>query len=218
MIKWSFSSLKQYKTCPRQYYELRVAKSFTSREGDDALYGKEVHKALEDYVRDSKPLPKFYEQFRRMVDPLLEIEGTRYCEHEMALTLTKEPCDFHAENYWVRGIADLLVVNGDIAYIVDYKTGKPTYADPNQLKLMALMTFVHFPQVQQIKSGLMFLLHDVFIAESYQRENLDNMWKVFEPDLERLQIAFDNALWPPTPTGLCRRHCPVETCKYYGGR
>lgn len=218
MIKWSFSSLKQYKTCPRQYYELRVAKSFTSREGDDALYGKEVHKALEDYVRDSKPLPKFYEQFRRMVDPLLEIEGTRYCEHEMALTLTKEPCDFHAENYWVRGIADLLVVNGDVAYIVDYKTGKPTYADPNQLKLMALMTFVHFPQVQQIKSGLMFLLHDVFIAESYQRENLDSMWKVFEPDLERLQIAFDNALWPPTPTGLCRRHCPVETCKYYGGR
>lgn len=218
MIKWSFSSLKQYKTCPRQYYELRVAKSFTSREGDDALYGKEVHKALEDYVRDGKSLPKFYEQFRRMVDPLLKIEGTRYCEHEMALTLTKEPCEFHAENYWVRGIADLLVVNGDVAYIVDYKTGKPTYADPNQLKLMALMTFVHFPQVQQIKSGLMFLLHDVFIAESYQRENSDELWKTFEPDLERLQIAFDNALWPPNPTGLCKRHCPVETCKYYGGR
>ena len=218
MIKWSYSSLKQYKTCPRQYYELRVAKNFTPREGDDALYGKEVHRALEDYVRDGKPLPRLYGTFRRMVDPLLEIEGTRYCEHEMALTFDKQPCDFHAEDYWVRGIADLLVVSGDVGYIVDYKTGKPTYADPNQLKLMALMAFMHFPQVQEIRSGLMFLLHDVFMADSYQRENSDEMWKTFEPDLERLQIAFDNALWPPNPTGLCKRHCPVETCKYNGGR
>ena len=217
MIKWSFSSLKQYKTCPRQYYELRVAKNFVAREGDDALYGKEVHKALEEYVRDGKPLPKFYEQFRRMVDPLLEIKGTRYCEHEMALTLTKEPCAFHAEEDWVRGIADLLVVDDELGYIVDYKTGKPTYADPNQLKLMALMAFVHFPRLKDIKSGLMFLMHNAFITETYHRENIETMWKTFEPEIERLQIAFDNALWPTNPTGLCKRHCPVETCKYYGG-
>ena len=38
MIKWSYSSLKQYKTCPKQYYEIRVAKNFVPVEGDDARY------------------------------------------------------------------------------------------------------------------------------------------------------------------------------------
>jgi len=118
----------------------------------------------------------------------------------------------------VRGIADLLIVDGVTAYIVDYKTGKPTYADPNQLKLMALMVFANFPAVQKIKSGLMFLLHNVFIDEEYERSDVDNLWKLFDDQLQRLNIAFENAMWPPNPTGLCKKHCPVESCRFYGGR
>jgi CRISPR/Cas system-associated exonuclease Cas4 (RecB family) len=217
MIKWSYSSLKQYKTCPKQYYEIRVAKNFVPQEGDDARYGKEVHKALEDYVKEGKPLPKFYEQFRKMVDPLLDIPGTKYCEYEMALTKDLKPCDFHAPEYWVRGIADLLIVDGDTAFIVDYKTGKTAYADPRQLKLMALMVFSYFPEVQVARTGLMFVAHNVFMPEEYRRENSEQFWKEFNEDLARLSISFDNAMWPAQPTGLCRRHCPIETCKYYGG-
>lgn len=217
MIKWSYSSLKQYKTCPKQYYEIRVAKNFQSREGDDARYGKEVHKALEEYVRDGKPLPEFYQQFKRMVDPLLDIPGTRYCEHEMGLTVDRKPCGFSAPDYWVRGIADLLIIDGDTAFIVDYKTGKAGYADPSQLKLMALMVFAHFPKVVRAKTALMFIAQNVFIDQEYLRSDNDKLWESFESDLQRLSIAFDNAIWPAQPTGLCRRHCPVETCRYHGG-
>lgn len=218
MIKWSFSSIKQYKTCPKQYYEVRVAKNFTSRDSADSIYGKEVHKALEDYVRDGVPLAKNYEQFKRFVDPLLDIRGDKYCEHEMAVTINKVPCEFSAEEYWVRGIVDLLIVDEDTAFIVDYKTGKSTYADTNQLKLMAAMVFAHFPAVNKIKSGLMFLLSNSFLTEEYTRADLDKLWATFDPDLMRLSLAFENSIWPPSPTGLCRRHCPVETCKFYGGR
>lgn len=217
MIKWSYSSLKQYKTCPKQYYELRVAKSYEPRVGEDAMYGKEVHKALEEYVRDKKPLPEFYQHFRRLVDPLLDIPGTKYCEHEMGLTINKEPCGFNSPDYWVRGITDLLIVDEDVAFIIDYKTGKTGYADPNQLKLMALLVFAHFPKVQRAKTGLLFVAHNAFIDEEYKRSESDQLWEIFESDLQRLSIAFDNAVWPPQPTGLCRRHCPVESCKYYGG-
>jgi CRISPR/Cas system-associated exonuclease Cas4 (RecB family) len=213
MVKWSYSSLKQYKTCPRQYYEIRVAKNFIPREGDDARYGKEVHKALEDYVRDGVPLPKFYEQFSRMVDPLLEIPGTKYCEHEMALDASRQPCKFDGEDYWVRGIADLLIVDGDTAYIVDYKTGKPTYADPNQLKLMALMTYAHFPEVQKIKGGLLFVMHNAFITDTYDREDTEDLWGAFQSDLFRLGHAYDNGVWPANPTPLCG-WCPVATCEF----
>lgn len=218
MIQWSYSSLKQYKTCPKQYYEIRVAKNFQSRDSADSIYGKEVHKALEDYVKDGKPLPKNYEHFRKMVDPLLDIRGTKYCEYEMALDADLNPCGFKADNYWVRGIADLLIVDEDTAFIVDYKTGKPAYADPSQLKLMALMVFAHFPAVMRAKSALMFISHNSFFPEEYSRAAGHSMWSSFRNDLNRLALAFDNAMWPPNPTGLCKRHCPVETCKYYGGR
>lgn len=218
MIKWSYSSLKQYKTCPKQYYEIRVAKNFISRDSADSIYGKEVHKALEEYVKNGVALPKNYQQFRRMVDPLLDISGDRYCEYEMALDADLNPCGFKDENYWVRGIVDLLIVDGDTAFIIDYKTGKPGYADPTQLKLMALMTFAHFKNVKRVKAALMFISYNSFFTEEYTLSCWSTLWDSFRNDLDRLKIAYDNAIWPPNPTGLCRKHCPVETCKYYGGR
>ena len=218
MVKWSFSSLKQYKTCPKQYYELRVAKNYTSKDGEASIYGKEVHKALEEYVKNNKPLPKNYEQFKIMVDPLLDIAGTKYCEKEMALTTDLKPCGFNTGEYWVRGIADLLIVDGDVAFIVDYKTGKTNYADTSQLKLMAAMTFAHHPEVQKIKSALMFVSHNVFICEEYLRNEIESLWALFKADLRRLDMAFENALWPANPNGLCKNYCPVDSCKYHGGR
>ena len=56
--QWSFSSLKQFTNCPRQYYEVKVQRNFEIRETEQIKYGKEVHKALEDYVRDGVPLAK----------------------------------------------------------------------------------------------------------------------------------------------------------------
>ncbi len=43
---WSYSSLKQYQNCPRQYHEIRVLKNYTVKENQAMLYGKEVHTAL----------------------------------------------------------------------------------------------------------------------------------------------------------------------------
>ena len=217
MIQWSYSSLKDFLTCPKQYYHTKVAQDFTKKATHQMTYGTEVHKALEDYVRDGTSLAKNYESFKPQIDALLEIPGTRYCEHEMALDFDRKPCDFHAEDRWVRGVVDLLVVDGDTAYIVDYKTGSNRYPDPRQLKLMALMTFVHFPEVKLIKAGLLFVLHNTFIDERYLREDVDKLWSVFTPDIERLRVAYDNNLWPAQPSGLCG-WCPVSNCHHYRER
>ena len=86
MIQWSFSSLKDFVNCPKQYYHTKIAKDFVKKATEQMLYGTAVHKALEDYVRDNTPLAKNYERFKSQLDALLLIPGTRYCEHEMALT------------------------------------------------------------------------------------------------------------------------------------
>lgn len=214
MIQWSYSSLKDYTNCPKQYYHLKVAKDYIKKPTEQMLYGSAVHKAAEDYVRDGTPLAKNYERFKAALDALLEIEGTRYPEHKMALHPSKTPCDFDDEKRWVRGIVDLLIVDGESAYIVDYKTGNNKYPDPKQLKLMALMTYAHFPAVDKIKAGLLFITRNSFVQEEYARSDMSKLWAEFTPSLERLQLAYENSIWPPTPSGLCG-WCPINNCKFY---
>lgn len=218
MIKWSFSSLKDFVNCPRQYYEIKVAQNYKKSVSEQMLYGSAVHKALEDYVKNVEPLPKNYERFKKYVDPLLKINGTRYPEYQMALTQDKLPCAFDAEDYWVRGIVDLMIVDGDRAFIVDYKTGSARNPDPKQLKLMALMAYAHFPEVDKIKASLMFVAHNTLVFEEYNRKDQDGLWKVFDPDLQRLSLSFENNMWPENPGFLCRKWCPVTTCKFNGER
>lgn len=212
-IKWSYSGLKDFVNCPRQYHEVKVLKRFTKVPTKQMLYGTEVHSALEHYVKDGTPLAKNYERFKRMLDPLRDMEGVKYPEHRMALTADRAPCSFGSPDYWVRGIADLLVVDGSQGFVVDYKTGSNKYPDLKQLQLMALMTFEHFPEVEHVKAGLLFVMHDCFITTEYERSASDKLWKDFEPDLERLRLSYEKDQWQPNPTPLCG-WCPVSSCEF----
>ena len=215
-VKWSFSSLKQYINCPKQYQEVKVLKKYETILTQQMRYGTDVHSALENYAKDGTALPHNYKRFASMVDPLLEIDGTRYIEHRMALDENKQPCSW-GKGYWVRGIVDFMVIEGDTAFIVDYKTGSDKYPDLKQLRLMALMTFAHFPEVNRVKAGLMFILHNNFIPEEYVRDNMETLWTNFTPDLERLQLSYENDTWQMNPTPLCG-WCPVTTCEHHRSR
>lgn len=214
MVKWSYSSLKDYVNCARQYKEVKVTRNYTKKDTVSTLYGKEVHRAFEEYARNGTPLPKHYQRYKPIVDALLAIPGERYIEHKMALTHERTPCAFDAEDYWVRGIVDLMVIDDDTAFIVDYKTGNAKYPDVKQLKLMALMAFAHFPQVKHVKAGLLFVVHEAFFPEEYKHDWTDALWGVFHHDLERLKLSFERDHWPANPTGLCK-FCPVHTCEYH---
>lgn len=212
-IQWSYSGLKDYVNCPKQYHEVKILKRFVKKPTKQMLYGTEVHSALENYVKDGTPLPKNYQQFQKQLDPLRDMDGEKYPEQRMAVTFDRVPCSFDAADYWVRGIADLLVIDGEQGFIVDYKTGSNRYPDPKQLQLMALLTFAHFPHVQHIKAGLLFVVHEHFVTSEYSRSNEEKLWADFAGDLERLRLSHVNATWQPNPTPLCG-WCPVKTCEF----
>lgn len=216
-MKWSFSGLKDFDNCPRQYHETKVLKRYVKAVTQQMLYGTEVHKALEDYTRDKTSLPKNYERYASQIDALLEIEGEKIVEHQMAMREDGTACGFNDEDYWVRGIADLLILDGSKAYVVDYKTGSAKYPDTKQLKLMALMVFAKFPEVQEIKAALLFVAHNVFISEDYARGDIDKLNLAFKPSLYRMGKAYETDTWTPNPTGLCG-WCPVTSCEYHRKR
>ena len=216
-VKWSYSSLKDYTNCPKQYQEVKVLKNFSKRPTQQMLYGTAVHNALENYVKDGTPLLKNYERYKKQLDPLRDMEGEKYPEYRMALDFGRNPCKFMSPDYWVRGIVDLLVINGDQGFIVDYKTGNNKYPDPKQLQLMALMAFAHYPEINRIKAGLLFVVHNSFMTEEYSRDDITELWDAFYPDLRRIEASYTNDVWNPNPTPLCG-WCPVNTCPHHKER
>lgn len=215
-VQWSFSGMKQLVNCPHQYHEVRIAKNFVQEDTDATMYGKEVHKALELYIAEGAPLSENYQRFEKLIGPLKAMPGQKYCELQMGLLADRlTACKFDDPNYWVHGIADLVIVDDEQAWIIDYKTGKSRYADTKQLKLMALMVFAKFPKVERIAGGLLFLLDEQFITEFYTRGEIKALWESFDQPLRLMYTYHTQNLWPKNPSGLCRRYCPVETCEHH---
>lgn len=209
---WSYSSLSTFKTCPKQYHEVNVLNAWPRQTSEAMEYGTAVHLALEEAVRDGKPLPKEHRVFQSVVDKMLAIPGIKLTEYKMALKKDRTPTLFDDPDRWNRGIADLIIVDYNKAYIVDYKTGSNRYPDPLQLRLMAAMTFEHFPFVQTIRAQLAFIVRGTQFNEKYQREDREQLWSHFVPTLLKLNKSFADDYWPTTPNPLCG-WCPVKTCE-----
>ena len=217
MTAWSYSSIKTFDQCPRKYYHLRVAKDVKDEGSQATIYGQAVHKAAEEFIRDGVPVPKKYAFIQDVLDSLNRIEGEKFCEMKLGVAIGDdgfEPCKFFGDDVWWRGIVDLAIINGSKAYIIDYKTSKNAkYADVKQLDLMAGAIFVHYPEVQEIKSGLAFVVSGEFIKKDHHRDQLDAYLSVFNNELDRLNTAEETDVWNAVSGPLCR-FCPVSTCEH----
>jgi hypothetical protein len=215
MVAWSYSSLKTFQQCPKKYYHTRVAKDFKDEDSTATIYGKEVHKVAEEFIRDGTPVPEKYAFIKPVLESLNKIPGTKHCEIQFGLTEDLKPCGFFDADVWWRGIADLLVINGEEAYLVDYKTSKNAkYADTKQLDLLAAATFAHYPEVKRIKSALIFVVCNDFDKKHHVIEDSSKYVAPFKYDLERLDNAMVTGTWNANSSALCP-YCPVKTCQHW---
>ena len=216
---WSYSAATTFEKCPKQYYHLYVSKDVkTDPNQKHFLYGNEVHKAAELYVRDGVPLPEKFNMFQSILDKVKQIPGDIYCEHKIGLTIDLEPTGFFDDNVWWRGVLDLLIIDKDkqLATVIDYKTGKSSqYADTRQLSLMGVGVFKHFPEVENIKSALMFLVSKELIKEDYKVEKVDEMFEEWGKMIHRIDTAYDTNVFNAVPNFGCR-WCPVASCAHNG--
>ena len=217
-VVWSHSSLKNYEGCPRRYYEERVAKNFKFKDTQATLYGTALHKAAEDYIGEDIPLPPEYAFIQGTLDALKTKPGRKLVEHKMALTEQLVPCDWTAPDVWVRGIADLLIVNDDnlTARVVDYKTGNNKYPDREQLKLMSMMVFAHFPHIREVKSALLFVVKNDMVKHSMARDKVDAEWWRYRERTAKVAASMESGVWNPQQSGLCGKYCAVITCEHNG--
>jgi CRISPR/Cas system-associated exonuclease Cas4 (RecB family) len=221
MTSWSYSSIKTFDQCPKKYYHLKVVKDVEDKAGPEAAYGVEVHKAAEDYIKDGTPIPNKFGFMRPVVEALEKLPGEKYVEIRFGVKQTEDgykSCDFFDKDVWYRGIADLVIVNGTKARVIDYKTGKNAkYADTKQLDLMAGSIFLRYPEVTKIRAALAYVVSKEFITKNYARDDLGKCLSVFNWQLDRLGAAYDSGVFNPVSGPLCG-WCPVVFCEHYRPR
>lgn len=213
---WSHSSLKEFEQCPRKYHVVRVLKKYKMEETEAILYGNEVHKTIENYIRGTSEFPKKHAQFKPTVDAMLNKAGRHLPEYKMGIRRDLSACDFFDKQVWARGVGDLLVVDDDAlkAWVVDWKTGGNKYPDLDQLTLMSLMVFAHFPHIRQVNSALFFLLHDTMNKKVMLREEFDKEWWKYRERTGRIEACLENDVWNPKQGPLCG-WCPHKACEHH---
>lgn len=214
-VTWSHSSLKDYEGCPRRYHEVKVLKNYPFTDTQATIYGKELHEAAELYIRDGDPLPAQFSFIQEALDALLKKPGRKLCEHKMGVRADLSPCGFMDKDVWCRGIADLLIIDDDnlTARVVDYKTGNNKYPDREQLKLMALMVFAHFPHIRRVSGALLFVVKNDIAKASFLVGEAEEYWWDYRERVARIEQAHESGVWNPRPTPLCG-WCPVMTCEH----
>ena len=216
-ISWSYSSISLFKQCPKKYYHLKVAKDYIEPQSQAMSYGTIVHKAAEKFVRDDVDIPEKFAYMRETIEHLKNKKGDKLCELRMAITQDATATTWMAKNVWLRSIADLIIKTGDKARIIDYKTGKSSrYADTKQLDLLALCTFIHFPEVEKIRAALLFLVCNDLVTRSYTRSDMAGLMGEWTANYSWLEKTYAENVWNAKPNFTCEQFCPVTTCAHNG--
>ena len=214
-VVWSHSSLKDFEGCARRYHEIKVLKNYKFQETDATRYGTDLHKAAEDYLADGVVLPPQFAFVKDVLDVLDKKPGRKLTEHKMALTEKLHPCAWDAPDVWVRGIADLLIIDDEnlTAWVVDYKTGNNRYPDREQLVLMSLLVFAHFPHIRQVKSALLFVVKNDMVKHNMSVDETKDEWQRYRERSARISACIDSGVWNPKQTPLCG-WCAVKSCEF----
>lgn len=205
----SYSSIKMYDNCPYRYYRQRILKDVVDEGGDASKYGERIHEFLEKRLKGSD-LPKEAERYEPLCQSVEKMakDGELYIEHELVLTENLTPTGWWDADAWLRSKLDVLVVTGDTAVVMDWKTGKRRL-DTFQMDLFAAQTLKHFPQVQKVKTCLVWLKTMEMDTELYTRVTINERWAEIMGKINRIYMSLEHDNWPAKPSGLCR-FCPAR--------
>lgn len=217
-FSWSYSRLKNFRTCPKRHYHCDIAKDFKEDESEHLIWGNKVHKALADSIGKGVKLPEEMLGYKQWVERIARLRDMGFSvkvEQKLAMTEDFKPTSFFDNKAWFRGVADVLAIRAPLAVSFDWKTGR-LVEDIEQLALSASLVFAHYPNVDQLGATYIWLADDDETVEKYSRDGMLPTWNAVLPQVKVMAQAAKDLNYPPKPSGLCKRFCPVTSCPHYG--
>ena len=213
-LSHSYSSIKLFENCPLRYYRQRITKDVVDEGGEASKYGERIHAFLESRLKGSGLNAEIaqYEPLCLSVEKLAQ-QGELHIEKELVLTDNLTATGWWDADAWLRSKLDVLVIVGDEAVVMDWKTGKRN-ADQFQMQMFAAQVFKHYPEVQKVKTSLVWLKTMEMDTNTYKRSGMNAIWAEIMKRIQRIHSSLEHDNWPAKPSGLCR-YCPCRhDCDY----
>ena len=248
---------KVFLDCPWAWRE-QYKRKFPTLQSDPMKFGTIVHEAIQSYVdhlmqtqqqkaqldipkvwedfvaKRPKGIPdRFYEESRRLLERfaekfVLELDHVWKTEARLALDINGNPVEFFADNVFLRGIADLvLVYDGYLAVVKDWKTARTPISEEKmrgdlQANTYPAMMFKLNPAITVVRVEFVYPRAGSTTTVEFTKAEGEATWNRWLETSSRLDKALtvpdDKKVWAATPGEHCRicnvaARCPLGMVK-----
>lgn len=219
-FSWSWSKLKNFRTCPKRHYHVDLAKEFKD-DSEQLRWGNQVHDAMAARIGKGTKLPPMMEHYEDWPQRIMTLKDAGYktlVENKLAMTEKRRPSAFFDAATWFRGVLDVIIMIPEYraALVFDWKTGGSIKPEFEQLGLFASLVFAHYPEIDEVATIYVWLGHDDYTLKVYRRDGMLPLWNGLQAMLDSMVEAWRTTTYPANPTGLCISYCPVTSCPYHG--
>jgi hypothetical protein len=207
-IIYSYTLLKTADTCLYKCFRQYVKRDLPFDKTPEIEYGNAVHEAME-YRLGGKPLPQNMMHW----EPIVAAYAERKAKPEKKTGITNEckPTGFFDKDVWLRCKIDVTMLNGDVVFIADFKTGNSKYEDPFELEIQALTLKAAIPQITKV-AGHYAWMKENRIGQIHDLSDFNATWAKVNNKVEVIEDCMESGEWPKTKGPLCG-WCGVLDCE-----
>lgn len=218
---WSWSKLKNWRSCPKRHYHIDLAKDVKEAPSEALMWGDEFHEAMAKRVSAGTNLPKTmarYDYWPALMHDHKLAGAKVQTEIRLAMDEEFQPTSWFDANTWVRCVVDVLYLAPwrREAAAVDWKTGKKIEPEFEQLGITSSIIMAHHDDIDTVHTAYQWAAHDTYTVNTYKRQEMTPIWASLMPEVKQMEEAARTLTYPPKPSALCIRWCPVTQCVYHG--
>lgn len=198
---WSYSRLKGYEECPRQF-QYRNIRKLKEPKGDAMFRGIKIHNEAANFLEgkvDRVPISCL-----NFMAELVELKAFHpIVEQKWAFNKNMKPTGWMSKDCWLRATLDIGLIYGDgTGEAIDLKTGKKYDDYDDQLDLFAYTMFKMHPT--KITKSVTVRLWYLDVNEEVTREiSKEQAFDRFEGLKERAEVMMSAKRFPPNPSWKC---------------
>lgn len=197
---WSYSRLKAWETCPKQAYFKFIMKL---KEPDSvyAARGTELHEMAEKYTKgELADAPPPLQGTIQWIDEFRHPDSLP--EQQLSFDRGWKKVDWFSFKTYCRVIFDAFLVQGPIAKVADYKSGKVYKEDHmDQMRLYALAAFKLNPEVEKVEAQVIYFDQDQRMKLEFTRDKEAKLQTYWE---DRANKMLSDDIFPATPNPKCK--------------
>lgn len=213
---WSYTFLSDLNNCPHKAWRKYVAKDLPREEKTpEQQFGIDAHQQFEHFI-NSGGKTMLNPEWRGLAEPFVAM-GAK-AEWKLGVDAAMRGVPFFADRDehgrktepYGRGVLDVVVIQGDTAFLADWKTGK-VREDPRELAVQAVLLKAHHPEIKSV-TGAYVWLKEGRVGEPHDLSGFERCWRGTVATVDRAKAYNEQGYWPKVENPLCG-WCPVKDCE-----